>query len=43
MEVNKNKCSMEDHKGTDAISYCQKCDTYMCNICQNYHSKLFKN
>ena len=23
--------------------HCQKCDTYMCNICQNYHSKLFKN
>ena len=42
MQDNK-KCSMEDHVQIDAISYCQECKIYMCDNCNKYHSKLFKN
>ena len=37
------KCSLMDHKEINAIIYCQKCKVYMCNKCENYHSKLFNN
>ena len=42
MENPKNQCSLPDHKNTNAISYCQKCNIYMCNKCQNLHTELFK-
>jgi len=37
------KCSLEEHKGNDAIMYCPECRIYMCNKCENFHSSLFKN
>ena len=37
------KCSNEDHKDIDAISYCQDCKIYICNKCSNHHQWLFKN
>ena len=37
------KCSLDEHKEIDAISYCQKCVIYMCNKCEKIHSTLFKN
>ena len=43
MEVQKNKCSFEEHADTNANTFCKKCEIYMCNKCENYHSKLFKN
>ena len=43
MELQKHKCSFEDHKNIDAIKYCQECNIYLCNKCENLHSGLFKN
>jgi len=43
MEITKKNCSFEEHKETDAIIYCVRCQIYMCNKCENLHSKLFKN
>ena len=43
MELQKHKCSFEDHKNIDAIKYCQECNIYLCNKCENHHSELFKN
>ena len=40
---NSKKCSLEKHKEIDAISYCPKCEIYMCNKCENFHSSFFKN
>ena len=37
------KCSSKDHENIDAVCYCQKCESYMCNQCINFHSKLFQN
>ena len=34
------KCSSEEHKNLEAISYCHKCDIYLCNKCENIHCKL---
>ena len=41
MEVQK-KCSSEEHKEINAISFCPECRIYMCNKCENLHSPLFK-
>ena len=41
--MEKKKCSFQEHTDIDAINYCQECKIYMCNKCENYHSKLFKN
>ena len=43
MEITKKKCSFEEHNEIGAIIYCIKCQIYMCNKCENLHSKLFKN
>ena len=43
MELQKQKCSFEDHKNIDAIKYCPECNIYLCNKCENHHSELFKN
>ena len=40
---NYKKCSLEEEKEIDAICYCQECNIYMCNKCENAHSKLFKD
>ena len=42
MEV-KIKCSSEEHKEINAISFCPECKIYMCNKCENHHLPLFKN
>ena len=34
------KCSSKEHNTIPAISYCQKCDLYMCTKCQKIHSNL---
>jgi hypothetical protein len=43
MENNIKKCSSIDHDKINAIVYCQECKVYMCNKCDNFHSKLLKN
>ena len=43
MENDTLKCSLEKHKESDAISYCQECKIYMCEKCVNLHSELFTN
>ena len=43
MEEFKKKCSYKTHKDNDAISYCSKCQIYMCNKCINLHSNLFND
>ena len=40
---NQKKCSSKDHSETDSISYCQKCEIYMYNKCDNIHSNLCQN
>ena len=42
MEIEKIKCSFEDHRNIDAIIYCKKCEIYLCNKCEAHHTKLFK-
>ena len=42
MEVQK-KCSSEEHKEINAISFCPECRIYMCNKCENLHSTLHTN
>ena len=37
------KCSSKDHSNNNAISYCQKCEIYLCNKCDKLHSDLFIN
>ena len=37
----KKKCSSKNHSEIDAIVFYQKCNKYMCNKCQNYHSEMF--
>ena len=39
MEYNKT-CSSFEHQKENAISYCPKCEIYMCNKCEILHSKL---
>ena len=43
MENKIKKCSFEEHKEIDAKFYCLECRIYMCNKCENFHSKLLKN
>ena len=40
---NNEKCSSNEHDQTDAIYFCKICNIYMCNKCENFHSKLFMN
>ena len=40
MEIIKKKCTSKEHKEIDAISYCTDCNVFMCNKCDNFHSKL---
>ena len=43
-ETNEEKmCSKEDHKNIQAISYCQKCEVYMCNKCESFHSDFLQS
>ena len=42
MENKKSKYTSKDHKEIDVNSYCPKCNIYMCNKCNNFHSTLFE-
>ena len=41
MELNK-KCSLEEHKETEANTFCPECHISMCKKCENAHNTLFK-
>ena len=42
--MDKKKCFFEEHKEVNAIFYCQNCNLFMCNKCEeNFHSKYFKS
>ena len=41
MENKKQNCSYKEHKDINAISYCFKCQIYLCNKCINHHKSLF--
>ena len=41
MENKKYKCSFKEHIDLDANYYCPKCDIYICNKCEKYHSNFF--
>ena len=43
MEFNLHKCSSKEHLNIDSSYYCFECKIYMCNKCDNMHSKLFQN
>ena len=36
------KWSSKDHENIDAVSYCRKCEIYMCNKCLKFYSQLFQ-
>ena len=38
--ITNKKCSFEEHKDIDAVSYCSKCDIYSCEKCKDYHNNL---
>ena len=40
---NQKKCSLKEHSNINAIAYCQKCEVYMCNKCNKFHSELCRN
>ena len=41
MENKKKNCSYKEHENIEAISYCFKCQIYLCNKCINCHKGLF--
>ena len=43
MDKNSIKCSFKDHHEIEASIYCQECKVYLCNKCNNFHSKLCEN
>ena len=43
MNILKKKCSLKEHSEINANIYCKKCEKYMCNECEIYHSKLFED
>ena len=43
MEIQIEKCSLDNHKDKDATSYCAKCENYMCEKCELFHSEFFKS
>ena len=43
MENKRQKCFNKNHKEVNAISFCQICNVYMCNKCENFHSELCQN
>ena len=43
MEIQKKKCSLDEHKDIDSKIVCIKCNIYMCNKCETFHAKLFPN
>ena len=35
MEIQKKKCSLEEHKDIDSKTFCVHCNIYKCNKCEN--------
>ena len=42
-KIKNRKCSLTEHIEIDAISFCQRCQIYMCDKCQKVHSGLLKS
>ena len=40
---NKYQCSSKDHSEISVVSFCQKCEIYMCSKCDSIHSSLCPN
>ena len=43
MEIKLKKCSLIEHKESNAILFCYDCKIFMCNKCEKHHSELFRN
>ena len=43
MEEKNIFCSFKDHREINAKSYCDACKLYMCNKCENFHSKFHQS
>ena len=43
MEDKKQICSSIEHDKIEVISYCQECNVFMHNKCDDFHSKLCQN
>ena len=43
MDKNNKNCYNKDHSNIEAIYYCIECKIYICNKCENFHSKLLPN
>ena len=43
MDKSNYKCSLKEHNESNANFYCQKCDIYMCNKCENFHKIYVPN
>ena len=41
MENTNKYCSFKEHKNIEAISYCFKCQIYLCNKCLNIHKGFY--
>ena len=41
MEENSKNCYHQDHSNIKAVFYCIECKIYICNKCENFHSKLY--
>ena len=39
--IKSKKCSMKKHEEKDALSYCAKCEKFMCKKCEIFHSEFF--
>ena len=37
------KCSSENHREIESISFCAECKIYMCNKCDKFHTEIFPN
>ena len=42
-KIKNKKCSLTEHAEHDAVSFCQRCQIYMCDKCQKVHAGLLKN
>ena len=43
MDNKKKKCSLKEHSDSDAVSFCKKCEIYMCDKCEKNHLSLLAN
>ena len=43
MDETTKMCYHQDHSNIEAVYFCIECKIYICNKCENFHSKLFKN